>query len=474
MPTRGSRWAFALTLALVSTTGLLWARDLTFEDRVKAQEAIERVYWSHRIWPKENPGPRPALSSMVSDAVIHAKVADYLRKSNALEQLWHRRITAGQLEAEIARMARETRNPSMLAELFASLNDDPILVAECLARPLLAERLVRNLYVRDEALHRATRLKAEQALSRYSSMKALGEHGGRYSETGFVRLGSPLIRPREDETRVSLDEADWDRLMRDLEPRVGPGMPESQTGLESRGRTDSAGLSKGSCRPGDGSLSQSRPDLGPRRSIDESGGERRPPALLENDESFFVTTVLARDATHIDLATVSWEKPSLVTWWRRVGGEFSTHLDLPPTVPGPLPALAAECADDTWSGMPFGSPDDIGGETAVWTGDDRVGRQCELRRGHHPGHRRSVQPRHGYMEGHWLLGESPPGSFRPHRRLDWTRNAHLGRDGNGQRAESAARRRQSIRSTHRRMVADLPGCPGAAGANGPHGRVGRQ
>ncbi len=28
---------------------------LSFEDRIRAQEAIERVYYEHRIWPKENP-----------------------------------------------------------------------------------------------------------------------------------------------------------------------------------------------------------------------------------------------------------------------------------------------------------------------------------------------------------------------------------------------------------------------------------
>ena len=178
------------------------------------------------------------------DSVIRAKVEDYLKRSNALEQLWHRRITAGQLEAEIARMARETRNPRMLTEIFASLNDDPILVAECLARPLLAERLVRNLYVRDDALHGIPRRKAEQALSRYTSMKALEQHGGRYSETRFAHSDSPSIRPREGETIVSLDEAGWNRLMHDLEPRVAPGMPESPAGVESPGRTD-AGPFKG-------------------------------------------------------------------------------------------------------------------------------------------------------------------------------------------------------------------------------------
>ena len=69
MRTHGSRWAFALALALVATTGGLWARDLTFEDRVKAQEAIERVYWNHRIWPKENPEPNATVDG-------HARLGD--------------------------------------------------------------------------------------------------------------------------------------------------------------------------------------------------------------------------------------------------------------------------------------------------------------------------------------------------------------------------------------------------------------
>lgn len=58
-------------------------RPLTFEDRVAAQRAIEEVYWRHRIWPKENPQPKPPLTAVLSDAAIRAKVEDYLRKSNA-------------------------------------------------------------------------------------------------------------------------------------------------------------------------------------------------------------------------------------------------------------------------------------------------------------------------------------------------------------------------------------------------------
>ena len=31
---------------------------LTFAERVSYQQAIEDVYWRHRIWPKENPDPK--------------------------------------------------------------------------------------------------------------------------------------------------------------------------------------------------------------------------------------------------------------------------------------------------------------------------------------------------------------------------------------------------------------------------------
>ena len=41
-------------------------RTLIFAERVSYQRAIEDIYWRHRIWPKENPYPKPSL-----DAVMH-------------------------------------------------------------------------------------------------------------------------------------------------------------------------------------------------------------------------------------------------------------------------------------------------------------------------------------------------------------------------------------------------------------------
>src|SRR5213593_2889154 len=119
-------------------------RTLTFADRVAYERAIEEVYWRHRIWPTENAEPKPSLDAVMSQAQLEKKVEDYLRDSQALEDYWSRPITAEQLQAEMDRMARDTKQPDVLRELFAALGDDPFVIAECLARPLLAERLTAD------------------------------------------------------------------------------------------------------------------------------------------------------------------------------------------------------------------------------------------------------------------------------------------------------------------------------------------
>jgi len=77
----------------------IFKRSLTFEDRVTYQHAIEEVYWRHRIWPKENPVPKPSLDAVMPQTQLEKKVEDYLRKSQALEDYWQRPITSEQLQA---------------------------------------------------------------------------------------------------------------------------------------------------------------------------------------------------------------------------------------------------------------------------------------------------------------------------------------------------------------------------------------
>src|SRR5437899_11971695 len=104
---------------------------LTFQERVAYQRAIEDVYWRHRIWPRnggERPDPKPSLDAVMSQAQLEKKVEDYVRKSQALEDYWHRPITAEQLQAEMDRMAQHTKQPDVLRELFEAMGNDPFLI----------------------------------------------------------------------------------------------------------------------------------------------------------------------------------------------------------------------------------------------------------------------------------------------------------------------------------------------------------
>src|SRR5439155_24078021 len=138
----------------MATSTLGRSRTLSFAERVAYQGAIEDVYWRHRIWPRnggERPDPKPSLDAVMSQAQLERKVEDYLRESQALEDYWQRPITADQLQAEMDRMAQHTKQPDVLRELFEALGNDPFIITECLAKPVLTERLIAGLSSQDKA-----------------------------------------------------------------------------------------------------------------------------------------------------------------------------------------------------------------------------------------------------------------------------------------------------------------------------------
>src|SRR5262249_37142653 len=99
---RGIRFfVLVLGVALASATAL--ARDLSFEERVKAQEAIERIYYSHQI------GATKPFEQAVPRGVIEGKVRTYLEQTNALRRFWGIEITNAMLDKEVDRIRHGSR-----------------------------------------------------------------------------------------------------------------------------------------------------------------------------------------------------------------------------------------------------------------------------------------------------------------------------------------------------------------------------
>ena len=122
-------------------------RTLTFDERVRIQSAIERVYYSHQL------GTTKTFDQAVPRSVLEDKVRKYFEQSAALSTYWKTAITDYALQRELERMAQGTRMPERLQELYTALGNDPFVVKECLARPALVDRLTHNFYAFDQTLH---------------------------------------------------------------------------------------------------------------------------------------------------------------------------------------------------------------------------------------------------------------------------------------------------------------------------------
>jgi len=208
---------------------------LTLADRVAYQRAIEEVYWRHRIWPKERPDPKPSLDQLMPSAQLEKKVEDYLRNSEALEDYWQQPLSAEQLQAEMDRLAKYTKQPEVLRELFEALGNDPFVVAECLARPALSERLLTNFYAHDQRFHGELRQRTKAELRAHRSVQQMKQLSGKYSEIELVRSGNeeivgqaprlpneqlaggaPALQREDSTTGIKLNRGDWDEIVRKL------------------------------------------------------------------------------------------------------------------------------------------------------------------------------------------------------------------------------------------------------------------
>jgi len=324
--------ASMMSLAIgTSVAGEPLRRTLTVADRVEAQRAIEQVYWNHRIWPKDNPGPKPALSAVMSEEVIRAKVEDYVKKSNALDMFWKRPITAMQLQVEMDRMAANTRDGGVLGELFAALGNDPFVIAETLARQTLVDRLIRDWYANDIRFHGALKKRAQAALRSCTNAGCSNAMGGEYYERTWrlraeaTQRASGLVRGA-----LGLDADQWQDNLDRIAARFD--VPAESIPLRRWSRLD------------------------------------------ETVEGFVVTAVLSRSEDEITSATMYWPKHPFEAWWSVERTLLLTRVEEPPG-PLALPGVAlTSCTNDTWMSTQTGpsAPGARQYHTAIWTGAEMI------------------------------------------------------------------------------------------------------
>src|SRR5947207_2571937 len=377
----------------VAASAIRADRTLTFADRVAYQRAIEEVYWQHRIWPKANAGPKPSLAKVMSQAQIEEKVEDYLRNSQALEDYWQRLITPDQLQAEMERMASQTKQPGVLREIFAALGNDPLVIAECLARPVLAERVITELYAHDSRFHGELKRRAEADLRTHPSVREMKQTSGMYTEMEWIKSDSTpdqnkggSASPEDDakangqrrdaEDGITLNSREWDETVQKLVATLNK--PDAATpkafgvGVRSRKRGIAAFESA--------DMSAHSKNVAGDEYETLAVGKVSP--LREDEGHYYAVAVMNKGKDRLKLATVAWLKEPLRSWLAKAETQVpvtmaavSANYTLP-VISGQsdnsIPSVA--CTDDTWTATSTGTNAPAARElhTAVWTGSEMI------------------------------------------------------------------------------------------------------
>ncbi|HNH82727.1 MAG TPA: hypothetical protein PL157_10170 [Acidobacteriota bacterium] len=121
-------------------------QPLSLDDRVMYQRKLEAVYWKHRLWPAENPNPKPSFDQVTTKADLRHQVETTVRQSLVWQAVRHQPVTGEELQAELDRIASQSRDTELLQELFTVLDNDPAVIAECLVRPLLVQRELGKIF----------------------------------------------------------------------------------------------------------------------------------------------------------------------------------------------------------------------------------------------------------------------------------------------------------------------------------------
>jgi N-acetylneuraminic acid mutarotase len=299
------------------------AQQLSVSERIACHTAVEEVYWSHRQWPEKAAKTRPSFSQTVPASLLQAKAEDSVRKSLALERYWDLTITGAMLQAELDRMAAASKSPAVFGELLAALGNDPYLAAECLARPLLADRLIRSNYSRDERFHGdlERRARGELANAAPASMKRMS---GQYSELEWRRGRDAAT----GSGTTWLDERTFDERIRGLRASLANGSGELPIG--------------------------------------------RVGSLREDETRFYAVVVLEEAPDRVRLGAVEWRKTTFDSWWASTRTRLATQLDSSSEA-FTLPEIASGgvCRDDSWK--PTAQVlDPRYWHTAVWTGTEMI------------------------------------------------------------------------------------------------------
>ena len=331
---------------------------LSLDDRISCEKAIQQVYWKHTLWQNDDNQAKPPLEKILPDAQIKEKVEGLMRKTNALAEYWQQPVTGAHLQAEMERMARNSKDPDLLRELWKALGNNPEKIAVCLAQPGYIEGLIHKRFAFDERMHGALKMKVQDDLLRHGTVAHMNLMSGTYHEIELnknERKHDAKINSRPDAYVQWLSQVEWDQKLRDLSSAY------KHSGSE---HTRSPRLPYIISPPSPMNPQQSAELLTmiPENVIS---------SIQETETKFYIIAVIEKQDNRIKLALMEWNKPNFDEWWATAKNNFSVQASIP-EYEYTLPEITAgDCAYDTWE-KTYTNPYAREWHTAVWTGSEMI------------------------------------------------------------------------------------------------------
>lgn len=114
------------------------------DKQLSCQLKIQKLQWSHTIWPEQNETPKPLFSDRVHLKTIKQNINDILVREQFLSEYHSTIISSEMLQKELDRIVRDSKNPNRLKQYFKLFDYDANSIVECLVRPIVVKNLWRN------------------------------------------------------------------------------------------------------------------------------------------------------------------------------------------------------------------------------------------------------------------------------------------------------------------------------------------
>ena len=247
-------------------------------------------------------------------------------------------------------MAQHTKQPDVLRELFEALGNDPFVIAECLARPALAERSITNWYAYDQRIHGELKQRAEGELQAHPAIEQMKQLSGRYTEIEIAKSDAAQRKSnRGAKQSVKLNSHDWEKTVKKLAAT-----------FDKPGRRLLNGRDGSPSRPPDPAKAYETIPIG------------KPSPLQEDETRYYATAVLNKTTDRLKVSTVSWLKDPFESWRDRAETQQVSNVLLARSYNYTLPSIAeGGCIDDTWTAL-NSPPEGREFHTTVWTGTEMI------------------------------------------------------------------------------------------------------